>query len=226
MADAGDPVQRAYRLRILIFLACVVVAVAALFVVWQAAGTLNRLEVVERERDEWQRPADVIRALGIQPGGVVADIGCGSGYFAVRLSQAAGAGGCVLAEDIRRLPLVFLRARALLRGEHNIRIIHGKEDDPSLGDASANAVLIANTYHELDHPRIILAAVRRALRTHGRLVVLDRGPRPGVSEHHTIARTQVERDLTENGFELLERQDTFIDRPDDDPWWMIVAAKR
>ncbi len=226
MADAGDPLQRAYRVRILIFLACVVIIVAALFVIWQGVGTLNRLDVVESERDQWQRPEDVIRALGVHPGSAVADLGCGSGYFTLRLSPVVGARGLVLAEDIRRLPLVFLRARALLGGRHNIRIIHGTVDDPSLGDATANAVLIANTYHELDHPRTILAAVRRALRPRGRLVILDRGPRAGSSEPHAIARMCVERDLMENGFQVAETADPFIDRPGDDPWWMIAADAR
>ncbi len=222
MADAAA-LQRTYRVRILIFLACVVVIAGALFVMWQGLGTLDRLDVVENERDQWQRPADVIRALGLQPGSVVADIGCGSGYFALRLSPAVGARGHVLAEDIRRLPLVFLRVRALLRGQRNIRIIHGTADNPALGEGRVDAILIANTYHELDHPRIVLAAVRRSLRTRGRLVVLDRGPRPGVYESHTIARTRVEREIADGGFHVVDRQDPFIDRPDDDPWWMIVA---
>jgi hypothetical protein len=67
---------------------------------------------VERERDQWQRPADIIRALDIRQSSVVADLRCGAGYFALKLAAAVRPPGEVLAVDIRLLPLLFLRVRA------------------------------------------------------------------------------------------------------------------
>jgi len=51
-------------------------------------------------RDEWQKPEEVIKALSIQPGDHVADLGSGSGYFTFRLADAVGPTGKVYAVDI------------------------------------------------------------------------------------------------------------------------------
>ena len=52
-----------------------VMAVALLlFVVQQAVATLEILTVVERERDGWQRPQEVLHQLAVHPGNVVVDL--------------------------------------------------------------------------------------------------------------------------------------------------------
>ena len=65
------------RVKLALFLLC---AIAVLFLVdtaYQGLNTLSRLNIVEAERDQWQRPSDVIQALGLTPGDVVVDLGCG-----------------------------------------------------------------------------------------------------------------------------------------------------
>src|SRR6185295_6794469 len=105
-------------------------------------NTLNRLDAVESERDQWQRPADVLRALDLRPGNTVVDLGSGAGYFALKLSPVVGERGQVLAVDLRKLSLFFLWTRALLRGQHNVHVIVGKEDNPRLPAGAVDAVLI------------------------------------------------------------------------------------
>src|SRR6185436_14140618 len=39
------------------------------------------------ERDAWQKPHEVIQALSLKPDARVADVGAGTGYFAVRLAH-------------------------------------------------------------------------------------------------------------------------------------------
>src|SRR4051794_5653823 len=95
---------------------------ALLHVFYQANSTLSQLEMVERERDQWQRRP---RSFG----SVVADLGCGAGYFALKLASATGAGGKVLAVDIRLLPLLFLRVRAHEQNRQDLRIIHADPDN-------------------------------------------------------------------------------------------------
>jgi predicted methyltransferase len=117
---------------------------------------LVRLDAVERERDQWQRPAEVLQFLNLKAGNVVADLGSGSGYFALKLSPIVGARSLVLALDIRRMSLFFLWIRAVLRSEQNISIIHTQPDDPDLVPNTVDAVLVSNTYHELTDRKIIL----------------------------------------------------------------------
>ena len=81
-------IQPAYGRRIAILLVCVFVVGPALFVGYRAVQTLPVLTIVERERDAWQRPADILQWLNVKEGSVVVDLGCGAGYFALKLSLA------------------------------------------------------------------------------------------------------------------------------------------
>lgn len=220
-----------YRLKLLAFCLCALAALLAFNVGYSALNTLSRLDVVEAERDQWQRPAEVIKALELRSGDVVADIGCGSGYFAVRLSPVVGTNGRVFAEDIRRLPLTFLWIRTVQKGDHNVDVMYGDPDDPHLPLGRVNAVLIANTYHEFAQPQPVLKHVFESLVSGGRLVVLDRAPNQadvGVSglAEHEISAARVEGDLQKAGFNVVSLQDRFIERdPDGESWWIIVARK-
>ena len=97
-----------HRIRLVLFLLSAIVVFTAMYVLYSAIGTLRQLEEVESERDQWQRPGEVLQALALQPGNVVADLGSGAGYFALKLSPIVGKKGQVLAVDIRKLSLSFL----------------------------------------------------------------------------------------------------------------------
>ena len=219
--------------RIALLLVSVFFVAPTFYVGYSAVQTLRMLTEVERERDTWQQPSDILRGLNLTAGGVVLDLGCGAGYFALKLSPIVGPDGAVLAEDIRRESLAFLYMRRFTRGAYNVRIVEGDTDDPRLPPVPIDAALIANTYHELQAPRAILTVVHRAMRSGGRLVVVDRGPR---SEPHGLIDDTAARherrpgvaadEIQEAGFVIVSRDDRFINRAgDDDLWWLIVARK-
>jgi predicted methyltransferase len=226
-------IQRAYRVRIGLFLLGTVVLVLLLSYVYQSSQTLQELNRVESERDHWQRPAEVIQALNLLEGSVVVDFGSGVGYFALKLSPVVGKTGSVIAEDIHWESLAFLRIRAYLRSPRNIRTVRGEIDDPRLGAGFADAVLIANTYHELTEPKPILRHLAESLKPGGRLVIVDRRlrsdsdeARETQTERHEVRPDLVETEVRNAGFEIISRDDLFIDRPvDDHIWWMLVARK-
>jgi predicted methyltransferase len=222
--------QRKYLVRIAIFLAGVVACVVLLNAIYTTINTLARLELVEAERDQWQRPRDILAELKLQNGAVVADIGSGVGYFALKLSRGVGSSGKVFAVDIRKTPLMLLWLRALLAGRHNIRILLGSPDDPHLPVGILDAALIVNAYHEFSAPASILGHLFEALRSGGRSVILDRSSAPGgfseeEGQHHEIPPDRVDTQLRQSGFRILNRQDRFIDRPTGEQWWMIAAQK-
>jgi predicted methyltransferase len=215
-----------YRLKLVLFVLCCGIVLFVSDTAYQALNTLSRLNAVQAERDQWQRPSDVIRELNLKQGDVAVDLGCGSGYFTLKLSPEVGGNGKVLAEDIRRLPLVFLWVRAFQRSEHNVSVVHGGPSDPDLPIHSVNGILIANTYHEFTDAPAILAHVVQSLVPGGRLVIVDRTPRPHgtPAEEHEIAAEQVERDLIHAGFEIIGREDHFIQKdPYGESWWLISA---
>jgi len=220
------------RKPIVIILVVLLVAVPIAFVGDQVVRTLRTLTIVERERDTWQRPDDILRPLYLGPGKTVVDLGSGAGYFSLKIAAQVAPRGRVLAIDLRRESLAFLWIRARLGGHPNLHVIRNRVDDPMLPSGPIDAVLIANTYHELTAPQPILSALFRSLRSGARLVVVDRGPRDGdqpreaVAGHHEITAAAAERDITRQGFQTVVRDDRFIDRSvDDDVWWLMVFRR-
>jgi ubiquinone/menaquinone biosynthesis C-methylase UbiE len=222
-----------YRIKLVLFSLSAISILFLIDTAYEGLNTLSRLNVVEAERDQWQRPSDVIEALDLKSGNVVVDLGCGSGYFTLKLSAPVGKNGRVLAEDIRKLPLAFLWARRIQRGQHNVHIVLGEPNDPQLPAQRVNAVLIANTYHEFTNSQAILGHVTQSLVSGGRLVVVDREPRPvergpseTAAEQHEVSSEQVESELHHAGFEIVSRQDGFIQNdPLNENWWIITARK-
>lgn len=185
---------------------------------------------MERARDQWQRPGEVIQKLNLKEGSVIVDLGSGVGYFSLKLSRVVGKSGKVLPVDIKKFPLRVLRTRAFFEGEHNLDVILGEPDNPHLPTGRVDAVLILNTYHELTHPALILDHLFRSLKPGCRLVIVDRGPSVAhepapESEDHAIASIEVEATLRRQGFEVIERDDHFTNQPGDGLWWIIVAQK-
>jgi predicted methyltransferase len=185
-------------------------------------------------RDEWQRVADVLTALGARPGAHVADVGAGGGYFTHHLRRAVGAGGRVYAVDISPTEVARLRATLDRDSVRNVDVILGEPDDPRLPYGSLDGALIVNAYHEMTEYAAMLAAVRTALRPGGRLVILDNpahhpaSGRDAQTERHQIHIDLVERELAEAGFEVVEQDARFIaDTGDahDHRMWLLLSRR-
>ena len=221
-----------HRVRVVLFLVGAILLALSLNTAYGFLNTLDRLKVVEAERDRWQRPSDVLRALDLRRGNAVVDLGSGAGYFALKLAPIVGSPGKVTAVDVRKVSLLFLRVRAFLRNEHNIEVIFGDQDDPHLPAGNADSVLICNTYHEFRNPRLMLDHTFEALHPGGRVVIVDREPQAVNGEQnersvgdHEISAASVETELRRRGFEILSVEEFFIDGPGDDQWWLMVARK-
>jgi len=217
------PARPRYGLRVALFLSAAVLIFLVLNTLFAALNTLQRLKIVEAERDQWQRPSEVLRALDLQPGNVAADLGCGAGYFALKLSSSVGPRGSVLAVDIRTLSLLFVWIRAFQGGAHNVHVIAGDQDNPRLPAGAVDAVLIANAYHEFHDPERMLEFTFRALRPGGRLVIVDRQAEPGGEGHNAPMSATVEV-IRRKGFDIAGQNGDFIDRPGD-AWWLVIARK-
>jgi hypothetical protein len=94
------------------------------------------------DRDLWQKPDQVMDALGIADGTAVADLGAGGGWFTVRLARRVGPQGVVYAEDIQEQMLESIDRRVKREGLRNVRMLLGTSDDPKLPKGRLQAVLI------------------------------------------------------------------------------------
>lgn len=182
------------------------------------------------ERDAWQRPAEVMDALGVEAGSVVADVGCGEGYFSLHLAQRVGAAGRVYAVDVDEEALEKLRAEAKKQKLVQIDIIVGIEDDPRLLEGSLDAALIVNTYHEMRRYDAMLEAIHRALKPGGRLGIIDAATEAGKErssyfDRHRVPAEVVRAEAEQHGFRLVAEQPGFTRPRDHREFWFLVFEK-
>lgn len=155
-------------------------------------GGAHRFEDAERwaamfddpARDAWQRPAEVVTLMAVPAGGVVADLGAGTGYFLAHLSRAVGPEGRVLALDVEPDMVRYMEDRARREGLPNVEARQVPFDDPGLLPESVDRVLIVNTWHHLEDRARYAEKLARALRPGGAVFIVDftqeaeRGPPP------------------------------------------------
>lgn len=139
------------------------------------------------DRDRWQPPDRIMDALGIADGSVVADIGAGGGWFTIRLARRVGPRGLVYAEDVQRQMIDSIERRVEREGFRNVRTVRGSEDDPRLPPRRLDAVLIVDTFHEVEPQVALLRNISVALKPTGRLGIVDfkkdgGGPGPPIDD--------------------------------------------
>ena len=187
----------------------------------------------EAQREKWQKVDEILQAMQVQPGSVVADVGAGDGFFTSRLSTAVGAKGRVLAVDVSADALRRLRARVADEALSNVEIIEGTGDDPRLPAGSLDAALIVNAYHEMTEHQAILARIRSALKPGGRLVIVEPvsasrrdSRREEQTRNHEIGVDFVRADARAAGFKQVALHDPFTQRPqgNDEEWMLILTT--
>lgn len=185
----------------------------------------------EVRRERMMRLPEVYSRMGLKEGSTVADVGAGGGFFTVRLARAVGASGRVYAVDVSENALKRLRTAVKKEKLRNVTIVRGAPDDPKLTPGSIDAVLMVDAYHEMTKYREMLERMRAALKPGGRLVVIDipadktrKQPRAVQEREHVLDAGLAEQEIRTAGFEIMERDDRFVDPPDSETvLWLIVA---
>jgi ubiquinone/menaquinone biosynthesis C-methylase UbiE len=173
--------------------------------------------LVAPDRDAKQKPEELVHAMQLQPGMVVADVGTGAGYMLPYLGAAVGPKGRVLAEDIQDDFLAKARARAESFHLSNVDYIRGTEKDPALPAGRVDVELALDSYHHYDYPEQMLAGLRRALKPGGRLVVVEYYKRPDAMpgkkalQHIRLDAPDVIKEIEANGFHLQSQREHIKD---------------
>ncbi|MCZ2148279.1 MAG: methyltransferase domain-containing protein [Bryobacterales bacterium] len=117
---------------------------------------------------------EVIAKLELKPGMIVADIGSGSGSFAIPMAKAIAPDGVLYAVDIDQAMLDHVAARAKEAGVTNIRAVLGEYDDPKLPVKNVDVAFFHRVLHMIEHRQAYLNATARYLAPDGRVVVIDK----------------------------------------------------
>lgn len=183
-----------------------------------------------KARDSWQRPQEVMDALGIKLGSIVGDIGAGGGYFTFHLAARVGAKGRVYAEDILEGEVSKIHERAAKEGLTQIEAVLGAKNDPRLPAESLDAILIVNAYHEMREHDAMLSAILRGLKPGGLLGIIDAPAKPGEArekyyERHRIPEQFVRDDAARCGFRFV-RQEPGFNPPDNDRNYFFLIFQK
>ncbi|HEX2689086.1 MAG TPA: class I SAM-dependent methyltransferase [Kofleriaceae bacterium] len=172
------------------------------------------------ERDAWQQPERVLAALDLHPKMGIADIGAGTGYFAVRLARAVP-DGLVIATDIEPDMVRYMTDRAAREGLTNLRAVQTPPADPQLAAESVDRILVVDVWHHLDDRVAYARALARALRPGGKLAIVDvkQGASHGPPPEHRLTPDEILGDLRNAGLAASLSPTTL-------PEQYIVIAKR
>jgi len=186
------------------------------------------------ERDKWQKADELISLLKIKQGSHVADVGSHEGYMTFKLARKVGSKGVVYAVDLDQGKLDKVKQRATENNIGQIRTIKGQDDDPLLPLNALDAVLILDTYHEMDDHDDILQHIKASLKMGGRLLLCE----PIADSRRNLSRREQEQkhelalefaldDLKKAGFQIVYQKDKYINRAKEkgDNMWVIVAEK-
>ncbi|WP_328985580.1 class I SAM-dependent methyltransferase [Thiorhodovibrio winogradskyi] len=169
-------------------------------------------ETFERDgRELYDQRRAILKALALKPGQAVADVGAGSGLFSLLFARELGPSGRVYAVDISEPFTQAIAERAAQAGLTNLVTVVNDQHSLGLPDHSVDLIFTADTYHHFEFPHAMLAAIRRALRPDGRLVIIDFRTDPAIASawvqgHVRAGREQVIAEVESAGF---QREDEF-----------------
>ncbi len=147
-------------------------------------------------------------AVGMRPGMTVAEIGAGRGRMAIRMAQQLGPSGRLYATEIEDEKLQAIRRAASDAGLANIAVIRAGEHSANLPENCCDVVYMRRVYHHIDDSASINRTLYAALRTGGRLAVIDfLSPRWMFFMHHGIPSEALVSQVVAAGFVLERRID-------------------
>jgi ubiquinone/menaquinone biosynthesis C-methylase UbiE len=179
-------------------------------------GVAKNLSASDREQN--QKPQQLVEAMQLRAGMTVADIGTGVGFMLPYLSQAVGTQGRVLAEDIFDDFLAQAKTRAAEAQLRNVTFVKGTDRGPQLPESSVDVALALDSYHHYDYPAEMLAGIRKALKPGGRLVLVeyykrkDAMPDGNALQHIRLDKADMLKEIEANHFKLVSSHDHIPNR--------------
>lgn len=176
-------------------------------------------------RDSREREEDcstLLEALHVKPGQTICDMGCGNGFYTLKLAELVGDAGQVIGVDIQPQMLHMLEERAKEAGIKNVKTVEGSPIDPRLPPNGVDLILLVDVYHEFAYPEQMLAAMRQSLRPGGRLALAEfrrEDRNVPIKLLHKMTKKQILKEYEPNGFRLVEEFDKL-------PWQHLMFFGR
>lgn len=166
--------------------------------------------LIRNEREREERCSLMLAKLGVTPGMNVCDMGCGNGFYTVKMAKMAGEKGHVYAVDIQPEMLELLKVRMKKAKADNYTPLLGNSVDPKLPKGKIDLILLVDVYHEFSNPEEMLARMRESLAPKGAIVLVEfraEDPMVPIKPEHKMSKDQIKKELTANGFKLAKEFD-------------------
>jgi len=154
-------------------------------------------------------PVDaILDAAGVCGMLIVADIGAGTGYFALPMGRRVG-DGKVFAVDPSAEMLEVIRDKLTAAGApENVEMVVGEDSATGLAEASCDLIFLCAVWHEIDDHAAALREFSRIAAPNAKLAIVDWSPDavppPGPPQKIRIARAEVERVIEEGGWGVVK----------------------
>lgn len=178
--------------------------------------------LIRENREREEACSKLLKILDIKPGTNICDMGCGNGFYTLKLAEATGAKGKVYAVDIQPEMLTLLRERMKKANVENVEPVLGTIVDPRLPANSVDLMLLVDVYHEFSHPVHMLRTMRDALSPEGKLVLVEfraEDPDVPIKPLHKMTKKQIMKELPANGYKLVDQYDKL-------PWQHVMFFQR
>lgn len=163
----------------------------------------------DAERRKRQNPEAILSHIGVKPGSIFVDIGCGGGFFALPAARIVGVNGKVYGLDINADAIDELKRLAAEQGLHNMELVTGKAEEVVLCGACADIVFLGTVLHDFEDPAQVLENARQMLKANGHLVNLDwkkiaipLGPPPWKK----LSENEAKRLIEKSGFRVVSTE--------------------
>ncbi len=166
--------------------------------------------LTRRRRETEEAGTQMRKELQVKPGMTVCDMGCGNGYHTLPLAEMVGETGKVYAVDAQPEMIELLRGNIAAKDIKNIIPIVGLFHDPKLPPNSCDMILLVDVYHEFSHPVEMLAAMHKALKPDGQLVLVEfraEDDSVPIKPEHKMSKAQISKEMEANGYALKREFD-------------------
>jgi ubiquinone/menaquinone biosynthesis C-methylase UbiE len=173
---------------------------------------IRRLE--RPERIPGLKTSEVIAALKLRPGDVVADIGAGTGAFSLPFAKSVAPSGKALAVDISQDLLDYINGKAAKAHVSNLQTILGQRDDPRLPKGAVDVAFFHDVFHNMNDREAYLNALAPGLKPGGRVAIVEQEFDDPIAKlwdrpEDRITKEQLRTWMINTGFHFVAEFDMF-----------------
>lgn len=134
---------------------------------------INRKKLDNPRRREIFPQKETLIKLGLKSDDIVADIGCGIGYFTFPAANIVNENNKVYALDISSEMLEDIKSNINENNVRNITCVKTEEYDLKLEAEAVTFAIMVNVLHEIEDKIKMLKEIKRILKLGGKIVIIE-----------------------------------------------------